>query len=100
MLSGHLVEHVTEALQDSGMPPSALTLEITASTALEDLHRVAAEFALLRRLGVRIAVDDFGSGYSSLGLLTRLTVDVLKIDSTGRRRRNLRPRRPGPRRRV
>ena len=82
VLSGHLVEHVAEALEDSGMPPSALTLEITESTALEDPDRVAAEFALLRRLGVRIAVDDFGSGYSSLGMLMRLTVDVLKIDST------------------
>ncbi len=82
VLSGCLVEHVTEALKNSGMPPSALTLEITESTAFEDPDRVAAEFALLRRLGVRIAVDDFGSGYSSLGLLTRLTVDVLKIDST------------------
>jgi diguanylate cyclase (GGDEF)-like protein/PAS domain S-box-containing protein len=82
VLSGRLVEHVAEALRDSGMPPSALTLEITESTALEDPDRVAAEFALLRRLGVQIAVDDFGSGYSSLGMLMRLTVDVLKIDST------------------
>jgi Amt family ammonium transporter len=82
VLSGRLVEHVAEALEDSGMPPSALTLEITESTALEDPDRVAAEFALMRRLGVRIAVDDFGSGYSSLGMLMRLTVDVLKIDST------------------
>jgi diguanylate cyclase (GGDEF)-like protein/PAS domain S-box-containing protein len=82
VLSGRLVEHVAEALKDSGLPPAALTLEITESTALEDPDRVAAEFALLRRLGVRIAVDDFGSGYSSLGLLMKLTVDVLKIDST------------------
>ena len=82
VLSGRLVDHVAEALKDSGMPASALTLEITESTALEDPERVAAEFALLRRLGVRIAVDDFGSGYSSLGFLMRLTVDVLKIDST------------------
>jgi diguanylate cyclase (GGDEF)-like protein/PAS domain S-box-containing protein len=82
VLSGRLVEHVAEALEDSGLPPSALTLEITESTALEDPDRVAAEFALLRSLGVRIAVDDFGSGYSSLGMLMRLTVDVLKIDST------------------
>ena len=82
VLSGRLVEHVAEALNDSGMPPSALTLEITESTALEDPDRVAAEFARLRRLGVRIAVDDFGSGYSSLGFLMRLTVDALKIDRT------------------
>jgi EAL domain-containing protein (putative c-di-GMP-specific phosphodiesterase class I) len=82
VLSGRLVEHVAAALEDSGMPPSALILEITESTALEDPDRVAAQFALLRRLGVRIAVDDFGSGYSSLGLLMKLTVDVLKIDST------------------
>lgn len=82
VLSGRLVEHVFEALKDSGLPPAALTLEITESTALEDPDRVAAEFALLRGLGIRIAVDDFGSGYSSLGSLMKLTVDELKIDST------------------
>ncbi len=82
VLSGHLVEHVVEALEDSGLPPAALTLEITESTALEDPDRADAKFALLRRLGVQIAVDDFGSGYSSLGLLMKLTVDVLKIDGT------------------
>jgi EAL domain-containing protein (putative c-di-GMP-specific phosphodiesterase class I) len=80
VLSGRLVEHVAEALKGSGMPPSALTLEITESTALEDPDRAAAQFALLRRLGVRIAVDDFGS--ASLGMLMRLTLDILKIDST------------------
>ena len=82
VLSGRLVEHVVEALRDSGLPPAGLTLEITESTALEDPDRAAAEFARLRRLGVRIAVDDFGSGYSSLGFLMGLTVDMLKIDRT------------------
>ena len=80
VLSGHLVEHVAEVLRDSSVPPASLTLEITESTALEDSDRVAAEFARLRGLGVRIAVDDFGAGYSSLGFLMGLSVDSLKID--------------------
>ena len=82
VLSGALVDHVHEALQASGTPPSALTLEITESAALQDSDRVAAEFARLQAIGVRIAVDDFGSGYSSLGFLTSLNVDTLKIDRT------------------
>ena len=80
VLTGRLAEHVIEALRDSGITPSALTLEITESSALGDPERVAVELGRLRHLGVRIAVDDFGAGYSSLGFLMGLNVDVLKID--------------------
>jgi EAL domain-containing protein (putative c-di-GMP-specific phosphodiesterase class I) len=82
VLSGLLVDHVVDALQDSGLPPTALTLEITESTAIENSVRVSAEFARLQALGVRIAVDDFGAGYSSLGFLLGLDADSLKIDKT------------------
>jgi EAL domain-containing protein (putative c-di-GMP-specific phosphodiesterase class I) len=61
---------------------STLTLEIIESTAIEDSERVAAEFARLQAIGVRIAVDDFGAGYSSLGFLIGLDADTLKIDRT------------------
>jgi EAL domain-containing protein (putative c-di-GMP-specific phosphodiesterase class I) len=80
ILSGQLVEQVVEVLRDSGLPPSRLSLEITESAALGDSDRVAAEFRQLQAMGVTIAVDDFGAGYSSLGLLTSLDVDALKID--------------------
>ena len=80
ILAGHLADQVVEALRDSGLPPARLTLEITESAALGDSDRVAAEFARLQAMGVCIAVDDFGAGYSSLGLLMSLDVDALKID--------------------
>jgi diguanylate cyclase (GGDEF)-like protein/PAS domain S-box-containing protein len=82
VLSGRLVDHAVEALQESGLPGSHLILEITESAELEDSQRVAAELGRLRELGIRIAVDDFGAGYSSLGFLMGLGADVLKIDRT------------------
>ena len=80
IIAGHLADQVVEALRDTELPPSRLTLEITESAALGDSDRVAAEFARLQAMGVCIAVDDFGAGYSSLGLLMSLDVDALKID--------------------
>jgi diguanylate cyclase (GGDEF)-like protein/PAS domain S-box-containing protein len=82
VLSGHLVDDVGAALAASGLSAADLTLEIVESTALEDVDRASAELARLQRVGVRIAVDDFGSGYSSLGFLMGLAVDTLKIDRT------------------
>jgi diguanylate cyclase (GGDEF)-like protein/PAS domain S-box-containing protein len=82
VLSGRLVDQVVECLRDTALPATALTLEITESMLLEENAAVADEFARLQRLGVRIAVDDFGSGYSSLGFLLGLKADVLKIDRT------------------
>ena len=80
ILSGNLLDRVVEVLDGSGLPASGLALEITESAALGDCDLVAREFAALQTMGVRIAVDDFGAGYSSLGLLTSLDVDTLKID--------------------
>ncbi len=80
ILAGQLVDQVVAALRESGLPPARLALEITESAALGDSDRVATEFAQLQAMGVQIAVDDFGAGYSSLGLLTSLHVDALKID--------------------
>ena len=80
ILAGGLVDRVVAVLGEAGLPPTALALEITESAALGDSERVAAEFTLLQTMGVRLAVDDFGAGYSSLGMLTGLDVDSLKID--------------------
>jgi predicted signal transduction protein with EAL and GGDEF domain len=71
---------VTRALRGAGLSPSALELELTESIVMNDIDNVAARLGELRKLGVRVSVDDFGTGYSSLAYLSRLPVDVLKID--------------------
>jgi len=75
-----LIEHVMEALGESGLAPESLTIEITETTLMSDAEETARRLRELKRLGVRIAVDDFGTGYSSLGHLRQFPVDVLKID--------------------
>jgi diguanylate cyclase (GGDEF)-like protein len=75
-----LIDHVTEALGDSGLAPESLTIEITETTLMSNAEETARRLGELKRLGVRIAVDDFGTGYSSLGHLRQFPVDVLKID--------------------
>ncbi|HEX8519156.1 MAG TPA: bifunctional diguanylate cyclase/phosphodiesterase [Pseudonocardia sp.] len=80
VLAGDLVEVVVGVLEETGLPPEGLALEITESAALDDPERVAPDIAALRALGIRIAVDDFGAGYSSLSLLTSLEFSTVKID--------------------
>jgi diguanylate cyclase (GGDEF)-like protein len=75
-----LIDHVTEALSESGLPPETLTIEITETTLMSNAEETARRLEELKALGVRIAVDDFGTGYSSLGHLRQFPVDVLKID--------------------
>jgi diguanylate cyclase (GGDEF)-like protein len=75
-----LIDHVTEALGKSGLPPETLTIEITETTLMSNAEETARRLEELKALGVRIAVDDFGTGYSSLGHLRQFPVDVLKID--------------------
>jgi diguanylate cyclase (GGDEF)-like protein len=71
---------VADMLAETGLPPDALTLEITESMLLEDSEALAAQLTRLRALRVRLAMDDFGAGYSSLSSLLRFPVDTLKID--------------------
>ncbi|HET9677900.1 MAG TPA: EAL domain-containing protein [Solirubrobacterales bacterium] len=75
-----LIDHVTEALGESGLAPESLTIEITETTLMKNAEETARRLEELKRLGIRIAVDDFGTGYSSLGHLRQFPVDVLKID--------------------
>ena len=77
--SGELVGDVLAALEASGLPASRLVLEITESVLLDDGH-VTDDLSVLRTLGVRVAVDDFGTGWSSLAYLAGLPIDVLKMD--------------------
>ncbi|GAA3595612.1 hypothetical protein GCM10022223_08470 [Kineosporia mesophila] len=69
-----------QALADSGVAPGRLTLEITEQAAIQDLGRTASRLDMLRSEGVHVAIDDFGTGFSSLQYLSRLPVDILKID--------------------
>ena len=73
-------EEVAEAIARAGTAPEALELEITESTIMTDAARARSVLVELSELGVRLAIDDFGSGHSSLGYLKRLPIDVLKID--------------------
>jgi diguanylate cyclase (GGDEF)-like protein/PAS domain S-box-containing protein len=75
-----LVGRVSEALDQSGLHPSGLRLEITETSIMEDPEGAAEVLASLRDLGVRLDIDDFGTGYSSLLYLRRFAVDYLKID--------------------
>jgi diguanylate cyclase (GGDEF)-like protein/PAS domain S-box-containing protein len=75
-----LVEQVRRALEESGLPPSALTLEITESALMHNLKLGAAVIQRLHGLGVNLNIDDFGTGYSSLSYLQSFPVDTLKVD--------------------
>jgi diguanylate cyclase (GGDEF)-like protein len=74
------VGRVAEALRSHRLPPDRLMLDVTEHAVALDLGQVVERLTALRAAGVRIALDDFGSGYSSLGQLRTLPVDVLKID--------------------
>jgi EAL domain-containing protein (putative c-di-GMP-specific phosphodiesterase class I)/GGDEF domain-containing protein len=73
-------EQTLRILQHAGLPPAQLELEITESVAMEDPERALRAIQPLRDAGVRLAIDDFGCGHSSLAALSRLPFDVIKID--------------------
>lgn len=75
-----LPAHVAATLARHRYPPERLTLEVTESTIMNDPSRAVSVLAHLRAIGVRVAVDDYGTGYSSLAYLKQLDVDELKID--------------------
>jgi EAL domain-containing protein (putative c-di-GMP-specific phosphodiesterase class I) len=75
-----LVSEIKRAAREAGLEPSALKLEITESTVMQDPERAAATLRELKALGFQLAIDDFGTGYSSLSYLKRFPVDTLKID--------------------
>lgn len=74
------VVQVAESLATHRVPPQRLVLEVTEHTVATDVDALIRRLTALRRTGVRIALDDFGAGYSSLGQLRRLPIDILKID--------------------
>lgn len=75
-----LLADIEGALSQSGLDPTALTIEITETTLMRNAEETAHRLTAVKQLGVRIAIDDFGTGYSSLAHLQRFPVDALKID--------------------
>ena len=73
-------DHVLQIVQHAGLPPSSLELEITESVVMEDPDRALRLIEKVRAAGVRLAIDDFGCGHSSLAALSKLPFDVIKID--------------------
>lgn len=73
-------EFVPACLKRLGVPPAAVTLELTESCIVADWQFVNGQFDAYRRLGIKIAMDDFGKGYSSLTSLKNLSCDVVKVD--------------------
>ena len=73
---------VATLLDDAGVPPEALTIEITETTVMSDVTRTLPLLRRLADLGVALSVDDFGTGYSSLAYLRRLPVSEIKIDKS------------------
>jgi EAL domain-containing protein (putative c-di-GMP-specific phosphodiesterase class I) len=80
LLAPDFVRTIEAVLTETGTAPEHLTLELTENVVISDTEGVLAVLHELKRMGVLLAVDDFGTGYSSLSYLTRLPVDVLKID--------------------
>ncbi|NLJ97049.1 MAG: EAL domain-containing protein [Clostridiales bacterium] len=76
------IEFISEILEDTGLPPEYLDLEITESTLVSSIMDASELLYKLRELGVRISLDDFGTGYSSLNYLTNMPIDTLKIDKS------------------
>jgi EAL domain-containing protein (putative c-di-GMP-specific phosphodiesterase class I) len=73
---------IKSVLAESGLPPHRLELEVTETSLMRDTAEVLDVLDRLRASGISIAIDDFGSGYSSLGYLKRFPIDKLKIDKT------------------
>jgi len=77
-----LVSRVRDVLEETGLPPRLLELEITESSAMQSPEASVRTLYELKKLGIRISLDDFGTGHSSLSYLKRFPIDTLKIDQS------------------
>jgi diguanylate cyclase (GGDEF)-like protein/PAS domain S-box-containing protein len=80
--SPDFVDHVLALVDQFGLAPHLLTVEITESLTLAEPERVRAELSVLCNAGVRVSIDDFGTGYSSLSYLHQVPADILKLDKS------------------
>jgi diguanylate cyclase (GGDEF)-like protein/PAS domain S-box-containing protein len=77
-----IVAEVEQVLEDTGLTASSLVIEITESVMMQDMELSIQRLGELKRLGVQLAVDDFGIGYSSLNYIRRFPIDILKVDKS------------------
>jgi len=88
---GNLTRMVRQVLRETDLPPQYLALELTESALMQNAEQAATALRSLKRLGVRISIDDFGTGQSSLSYLKHLPTDVLKMDQSFLRGINIDP---------
>jgi len=82
LLQPDIVDIVERTLQESGLTPQNLTLEVTESLAINDMERMKGILNGIKALGVHLALDDFGTGYSSLNHIREIPFDVIKVDQS------------------
>ncbi|MGH8808693.1 MAG: putative bifunctional diguanylate cyclase/phosphodiesterase [Noviherbaspirillum sp.] len=75
-----LPDDIAALLEETGMAPHLLELEITEGIVIQHAEHALKQLAAIKRMGVRLAIDDFGTGYSSLGQLKHFPIDTLKVD--------------------
>lgn len=75
-----IIDTIRKALEETGIEPANLTLEVTEGLAINDMERMQQVLRGIKSLGVRVALDDFGTGYSSLNHIRSMPIDVIKID--------------------
>jgi EAL domain-containing protein (putative c-di-GMP-specific phosphodiesterase class I) len=80
LYSKDLLEEVAQSVRESGLSPDRLVIELTETAVMRNMDIARKNLQALQDLGMRIALDDFGKGYSTLHVLTRIPVDVVKID--------------------
>ena len=82
LLQNDIVEKVKSVIEETGIDPAHLTLEVTESLAINDMERMKVILSNIKALGVSIALDDFGTGYSSLNHIREIPFDIIKVDQT------------------
>ena len=80
LLQNDMADNVRRVLEETGLNPANLTLEVTEGLAINDIGRMKKILGEIKKLGVKVALDDFGTGYSSLNHIRELPIDVIKID--------------------
>ena len=81
-MQDNFADYLLQKLHEENIPPSKLCLEVTEAVMVKDFVRAQIIFGALRSHGIKIGIDDFGKGYSSLNYLRQLPADVLKIDGS------------------
>ena len=82
LLQSDIVDTIRKTIEDTGINPKNLTLEVTESLAINDMDRMKKILGSIKELGVKIALDDFGTGYSSLNHIREIPFDVIKVDQS------------------